>query len=37
MAYIHKKSMKRSEATSLRNMLSDIGVEVIEGKDLDPL
>lgn len=37
MAYIHKKSMKRSEATSLRNMLSDMGVEVVEGKDLDPL
>jgi D-aminoacyl-tRNA deacylase len=36
MAYIHKKSMKRSEATSLRNMLSDMGVKVVEGKDLDP-
>ena len=36
-AYIHRKSMKRSEATSLRSMLSRMGVEVVEGKDLDPL
>jgi D-aminoacyl-tRNA deacylase len=37
MVYVHKKSMKRSEATSLKKMLTGMGLKVIESKDLDPL
>lgn len=37
MAYIHKKSMKRSEATSMKKLLVDLGIDVVEGKDLHPL
>lgn len=37
MAYIHRKSMKRSEATSMKKLLVDLGIDVVEGKDLDPL
>jgi len=37
MVYIHKKSMKRSEATSMREMLMEAGLEVVDSKDLEPL
>lgn len=37
LAYIHKKSMKRSEASRLQNLMESKGLEVISSKDLDPL
>jgi len=35
--YIHKKSMKKSEATSVRMLLTEMGLEVVESRDLEPL
>jgi len=37
LAYIHKKSMKRSEASRLQTLLESNGLEVISSKDLDAL
>lgn len=35
--YIHKKSMKRSRATSLKNLVKGIGLEVIDSEDLSDI
>lgn len=35
--YIHKKSMKRSRATSLKNLIKGIGLEVIDSEDLSDI
>lgn len=37
MAYLHKKSIKRSEATAIRRMLEGIGMRVVDSGDLEPL
>lgn len=37
MAYVQKKSMKRSEATATRKILEEMGAEVVDSGDLDPL
>ena len=37
LAYIHKKSMKRSEASRLQSLMESEGLEFISSKDLDPL
>ena len=37
VVYIHRKSMKRSEASSLEALLESDGLEVVSSRDLDPL
>lgn len=37
LAYIHKKSMKRSEASKLQDLMESAGLEIISSKDLDVL
>lgn len=37
MIYLHRKSMKRSDASGLTDVLSSAGFEMITSKDLDPI
>ncbi len=37
MAYIHRKSMKRSQATAVRELLEAMDITVVTSKDLDDL
>lgn len=37
MAYIHRKSMKRSEATMVAKVVADLGYEAVDSSDLEDL
>jgi len=37
LAYVHRKSMKKSEASRLMMILEKMGVKVVQGKDLEDL
>lgn len=37
LAYIHKKSMKRSEATMVAGLVRDLGAETVDSSDLEDL
>ena len=34
-AYVHKKSMKRSEATMISSLVRDLGGETVDSSDLE--
>jgi D-aminoacyl-tRNA deacylase len=37
LAYVHKKSMKRSEATMVSKLIADLGYRVVDSSDLDDI
>ena len=37
IAYIHRKSMKRSEATAVAKVVADLGYEAVDSSDLEDL